>query len=262
MAHVSIPILMYHEIAPRPIPAFAKYTVTPHAFAMQMRWLHLAGYTSITLDEWLAHRNGQGTLPRRPVIITFDDGFQASVDHAVPVLRRQGMTAIFYLVAGRMGLHSDWLQRARGVSLPLIRWEDARQLETAGMHCGAHTMTHPRLTHVDAATCHAELADARALLESELGHPIRHLTYPHGACDPAVRMMAAASGYSTACTVEIGRSTFADDPLALRRIPISGHDTLADFVCRLRTGRSLRRMVAAFTRPLRRAKGVRPVEVT
>jgi hypothetical protein len=75
-------------------------------------------------------------------------------------------------------------------------------------------------------------------------------------------MMAAASGYSSACTVEIGRSTFADDPLSLRRIPISGHDTLADFVCRLRTGRSLRRMVAAFTRPLRRAKGVRPVEVT
>jgi peptidoglycan/xylan/chitin deacetylase (PgdA/CDA1 family) len=229
---------------------------------MQMRWLQLAGYRSITLDAWLAHRKGQITLPRRPVIITFDDGFQASVDHAVPILRRRGMTAIFYLVAGRMGQHSDWLQRARGVSLPLIRWEDARRLASAGMHCGAHTMTHPRLTDVDAATCHAELSDARALLESELGRPIRHLAYPHGAFDPAVRMMAAAAGHSSACTVEIGRSTFADDPFALRRIPISGHDTLADFVCRLRTGRSLRRMVSIFTRPLRRAKDVRPVEVT
>jgi hypothetical protein len=52
--------------------------------------------------------------------------------------------------------------------------------------------------------------------------------------------LTAEARYESACTVEVGLVTADNDPLMLPRIPVSGHDTIADFVCRLRAGRSIR----------------------
>src|SRR5262245_54016318 len=110
----SIPILMYHQVMPRPHPALRKYAVTPGAFGAQMNWLTVAGYVPITLDTLLAHRSGHCSLPSRPIVITFDDGFLDCVEHAVPILHARGFTATFYLVAGLVGKTSHWLLPERG----------------------------------------------------------------------------------------------------------------------------------------------------
>ncbi|MEZ4863300.1 MAG: polysaccharide deacetylase family protein [Caldilineaceae bacterium] len=235
----AIPILMYHEVAPAAAPAFRKYTVAPQAFARQMRWLRLAGYHPITLDALIAQRQGEGHLPRRPVVITFDDGFQGCCDYAVPILRAHGFTAIFYLVAGLMGKSSHWLQAERGLTLPLMDWTAARRLIAEGFSCGAHTMTHPRLAQLDAATCRAELVLARQQIEQQVGHPVHHLAYPFGSCNATVRNLAAEAGYRSACTVEIGHVLPTADLLLLRRVPVLGQDSLADFICRLSTARTV-----------------------
>jgi peptidoglycan/xylan/chitin deacetylase (PgdA/CDA1 family) len=112
----SVPILMYHQVSRRPHPAFRKYTVTARAFAAQMAWLAWAGYRAITLDAVLAARTGRDSLPRRPVVITFDDGFQDCWDYAVPVLRSRGFRATFFLVAGLIGGRSTWPLREKGAS--------------------------------------------------------------------------------------------------------------------------------------------------
>jgi peptidoglycan/xylan/chitin deacetylase (PgdA/CDA1 family) len=229
---------MYHQVSPRRVPGFRKYVVTPKAFAAQMTWLALAGYVPITLDALLDHRSGRGSLPVRPVIITFDDGFQDCVDYAVPILQARGFTAIFYLVAGLMGKTSRWLVRERGVEFPLIDWATARHVEAAGLQCGAHSMSHPRLVELSAAACCTELQESRYLLEEQLGHAVRHLAYPFGSFNTAVRAIAAETGYASACSVRIGLSTPDDDPLALHRVPVTGHDALLDFICRLRKART------------------------
>src|SRR5690349_11914967 len=104
----TVPILMYHQVAPDRHPAFGKYTVQPEAFAAQMKWLSLAGYKAVTLDELLANRQEGRPLPGRPVVITFDDGYQGCADYAVPALEKYGFTAIFYLVAGLAGRNTAW----------------------------------------------------------------------------------------------------------------------------------------------------------
>lgn len=243
-----IPILMYHQVARRPLPAFRKYTVTPKAFAAQMRWLALARYVPITLDALLDHRDGRGSLPARAVIITFDDGFRDCADEAVPILQAHGFTAIFYLVAGLIGQTSRWLLAERGFELPLMDWPTARRLEAAGFQCGAHTLSHPRLAELSPAACRRELRDSRRLLEDQLGHEVRHLAYPFGSFDESVRASAAESGYRSACSVQIGLSNADDDPLALHRVPITGEDSLLDFICRLRTARTLREVLGSNVR--------------
>jgi peptidoglycan/xylan/chitin deacetylase (PgdA/CDA1 family) len=236
---------MYHQIGPDPHPAFAKYTVTPRAFALQMRLLALLGYTAITLDQLLAARAGEAALPRRPIVLTFDDGFMACIQHAVPILRRHGLTATFYLVAGLMGRPSRWIEHTRGTTFPLIDWSAARDLLALGFACGSHTLSHPHLTHLSPAKCREELAGARHALEDHLGRPIAHLAYPFGDYDGQVRDIAAAAGYRSASSVRIGLSAPDDDVLALHRVPVDGDDSLVDFAAKLVTAHTAREAAQA-----------------
>jgi len=240
MAERAVPILMYHEVSPEPHPSFRRYTVTERQFARQMRWLAGLGYQAIDMDDLARARLGEGVLPRRPVVITFDDGFQGCVDHAAPVLRSHGFTAVFYLVAGMMGETSRWMLPEVGLALPLMSWDTARSLAAEGFQCGAHSVTHPRLAGLPGERCRAELADGRRRLEDELGHPVAHLAYPFGSYDAAVQSIAAEAGYVTACSTRPGLSGPGDELLALRRISVYGHDSLLDFIVRLWTGTTIR----------------------
>lgn len=235
----AIPILMYHQVSPLPAPNFRKYVVTPQAFTAQMRWLALAGYQTITPDTLLTYREGRAILPAKPILITFDDGFQDCVRYTAPILQKHRFSAIFYLVAGLCGATSRWLRAERNIEYPLMNWSEVRELAQAGFAFGSHTMSHPRLTNLSAQACREELSNSRALLEDKLGHSIVHLAYPFGFYNEAVRAMAAEVGYLSACSVQIGFSNSEDDVLALHRLPISGQDSLLDFICRLRTARTV-----------------------
>lgn len=231
---------MYHQVSPNLPGLFRKYTVRPRAFASQMYWLARAHYKPISLDTLLAYRGGAGSLPAKPIIITFDDGFQDCFNYAVPVLKAQGFTAVFYLVAGLLGQTSRWLLAERGVEYPILGWSDASQLLGHGFQCGAHSLTHPHLAGLAAAACREELVISRSLLEQKLGVEIRHLAYPYGSFNEGVRTITAAAGYHTACSVQIGFSDLCDDPLALHRVPITGYDSLLDFISKLHTARGWR----------------------
>ena len=122
----SVPILSYHDVAPEPHPAFRRYPLTVREFARQMQWLARRRYTPIDMDTLAATRQG-GTLPARPVVITFDDGFRTCAEHAVPVLQQHGFTATFFLVTGLMGSTSRWMAD-RGVNLALMTWDAARRI--------------------------------------------------------------------------------------------------------------------------------------
>lgn len=262
MTQGSVPILAYHDVCPRPDPRFRRYTVTVQEFSRQMQWLADSGYQAIDMDALVRARQGEGQLPKRPVVITFDDGFQGCAEHAVPVLDVHGFTAVFYLVTGLMGQASHWMRSGLGLELPLMSWDTARALTAKGFQCGAHTVTHPRLPSLKPIQCRAELVDARKRLEDELGRPAVHLAYPFGSYDSRVRTVAAEAGYLTACSTRAGLSRSDDDPLALHRMTIYGHDSLFDFACRVRMGRAvgvrLRQVLGGAMRQFRQRLGPQP----
>ena len=238
LVHGSVPILMYHDVTPTPSPAYARYTVTTRQFAAHLRWLALARYTPVKLDALLDGWRGRGPLPRRPVVITFDDGFRNCVEFAVPALRRHGFPAMFYLVAGLVGQTSRWMVPSTGAEFPLFDWTSARRMLDEGMECGAHSLTHPSLAQCSPSECDRELVESRRLLEDRLGREIRHLAYPYGAVTPHVRAAAEAAGYASGCTTVPGLADPDDDLLLLRRVPVYGGDSLFDFASRLRTAES------------------------
>ena len=239
---------MYHRVAPRQLPGHESDTVTTRAFAAQMRWIATAGYNAVSLDAVWANRTAGTPLPRRPMVITFDDGYQDCADNAVPILLSHGFSATFFLVAGLMGQRSNWFKAVRGYDVRLMSWAAARRLVEWGFECGSHSMTHPDLTTLDSRACRRELIESRRILEEELRSPISTLAYPFGAYDERVRSIVAEAGYRSACSVRAGLSSQRDDLLGLHRVTILGQDSLPDFILRLLTARSIRESMRALAR--------------
>jgi peptidoglycan/xylan/chitin deacetylase (PgdA/CDA1 family) len=231
---------MYHRVAPfdsLAIPASGPdlrlITFTPEAFASQMKWLARRGYTAITLDALLDHRAGRAELPRRPVVITFDDGYQDCVNNVVPILRQCGFTASFFLVAGEVGCWARWDLEDFGWDFPLFDWDAARSLAAEGFEIGAHTVTHPHLAEIDLESGRREICESRRIIEDRLDREVPHFAYPYGSFDQDVRSIVANAGFRSVCSVISGLSPADDDPLALHRINVSGRDSLFDFQWRL-----------------------------
>lgn len=257
-----IPILMYHHVAGRAPAGFAKYTVRPGALRRQLGWLAGRGYRTVDLDDLVAARRSEAPLPERPLILTFDDGFGGAIDAALPLLAEHGMRATFFIVAGRIGGPSDWLERERGVVLPLAGRDAVRRVADLGFVVGSHTMSHPHLPALSASSLEAELVESRHVLEDVVGQAVRHLAYPHGENDAAVRQAAADAGYVTAVSTEAGFAGPATDFLALPRLIVDGRDTIAGLAARLRTAESARELVTQGPmRALRRLRAGPPAAV-
>src|SRR3954463_9374772 len=106
---LAVPALAYHKVAE--IPPGARYRgnyVTPKQFQDQLRLLRAGGYRSISFAEYLAYRRGEGTLPPKPILITFDDGYRSNLDFALPVLTAAGFSSTVFAVSTLLGHTNSW----------------------------------------------------------------------------------------------------------------------------------------------------------
>ena len=99
-----------------------------------------------------------------------------------------------------------------------LTWEQARELEAAGVEVASHTLTHPILTQVGDEQLEREMCESKSRLEAELGHAVELFCYPNGDNDGRTRLAARRAGYRAAVTVDEGFNEKLCDLLALRRI--------------------------------------------
>lgn len=233
--NTAIPILMYHQVTPHVHPNFERWTVTPKSFASHMRILKVLGYNTVSLDDLHDYNRLNINLTRKPIIITFDDGYQEAIDYTIPILTEYNYSAVYFIPTRYIGEQSHWLLPELGAEFPIIDWDTVISLDSNGFQIGSHTMTHPHLTTLPPVECHNEIEESRRTIEDHLGHDVVHFAYPHGDFNTSVRSIVADAGYHTACSVKQGFTTHKDDQLALPRIEITGYDTLVDFIFKIYT---------------------------
>ena len=137
----NLPVLMYHRVAPETPEAGARWATTPWAFEEQLAWLRHQRYESVSIDEWAVACANDVVLPGRRVLITFDDGFQDFVDHALPLLTAYGFRADMHIVTGHVGRKNGW--EAPGFpSYPLMDWQTILDLPRRTVTIGSHTASH------------------------------------------------------------------------------------------------------------------------
>jgi peptidoglycan/xylan/chitin deacetylase (PgdA/CDA1 family) len=228
----KLPILMYHRVAPTGLAAMTRYRVTPEQFEEQLRYLRDAGFSSVEWEEWQTAILTKQPVPGQKIAITFDDGYLDLFHYAGPLLKQYGFTATVFLVSDRIGCSNSW-DKAYGEEVPLMGWQEIRQLRDEGIEFGSHCATHQPLTALSVAEVVKEGARSRSILERQLGVPIQTIAYPYGDVNPVVQHLMGACGYTFGFSCRSGWSSFQDQLLDLPRIEVMGSDTLQDFVAKL-----------------------------
>lgn len=230
----GISILMYHQVGRfrRMAQHRASYCDVDR-FAAQMAALARLRVPVISMDAAAAALSGRASMPRRAVVLTFDDGARNFRDHALPVLERHGFPAIVHVIAGMVGGQADWLAEAGHPAAPLMGWEELADIQSRGVQIGSHALTHRHLARLTPEEQAHELAESRRILQDRLRAPIDHVCYPYGSHDRATLLAAEAAGHVTGVTCQRGAAVSGFDLLALPRKAMSQGDTTPGFLWKL-----------------------------
>jgi peptidoglycan/xylan/chitin deacetylase (PgdA/CDA1 family) len=217
---MKIPILMYHQIdVPPPRgTALRGLVVAPSSFGWQMRMLRLLGYKGLSMRDLEPYVLGkkQGKV----VGITFDDGYQNNLIHALPVLKSQGFTATCYGVSSMVGGMNVW-DAGKVAQKPLMTTQDWLAWHQAGMDVGSHTQTHANLAELTEEAAMRQITQSKYELQQVIGDEVRHFCYPYGWFKPEHEEMVRAAGYVTATSTRRGRVQAGDSPFSLKRIMVA-----------------------------------------
>lgn len=209
----TAPILMYHVINP-PLPSapYPGLYVPPAEFAAQMQALKAAGWHAVTMDQLEANwTRGVPLGPGKPIVLSFDNGYESQYTNALPVLKRLGWVGVENIQLSGLPPSEGGLSDAQVRGLLAAGWE----LDTQGI-------SHADLITLDAAGLHDQIETARQLLRQRYGVPVNWFCYPSGHYDATVVAAVKAAGYVGSTTVVPGWATRTDDPYRLPRLRVLG----------------------------------------
>ncbi|WP_330456918.1 polysaccharide deacetylase family protein [Streptomyces sp. NBC_00820] len=239
MNSAAVPILMYHAVATAPNDATRVLSVAPEAFAEQMALIGDLGMTPVTTAELAARWRSGRPLPARPVLITFDDGYEGVHRHALPVLAKHGFPATLFVSTG-------WLRGSHdtgGGLDTMLDWPQTRELAGSGVEIGGHSHTHPQLDQLDDVALEAELTRSTEILTGELGTRPVSFAYPYGYSSRRVRQAVRSAGYGQALAVGNGLARRRQGPYTLQRVTVRRTTGVEEFE-RLLRGRAITRTFA------------------
>ncbi len=229
-----VPILMYHKVERlnrrSTVPG---HYVSPALFRRQMAVLSAMGYSAIPLSTLY---KPAAKLPRKPVVITFDDGYVNFLSNALPVLQAYKFVSTVFLVANQLGGTNNWDTEEGDIVEPLMTVEQVLEAKAAGTEFGSHSLDHADLAAVSPDEAWRQIADSKSKLEDSLSLPIEAFCYPYGRKTAETCVMVEKAGYRLACSTEKGLNTETTDHFALRRINVRRDTSVPIFAMKLLRG--------------------------
>jgi peptidoglycan/xylan/chitin deacetylase (PgdA/CDA1 family) len=199
-----VPILEYHVLGHPPEGApYPELYVGRTDFEKQMDWLEERGYQAVTLEQVQEAWYHGATLPPKPIVISFDDGYRPQFTFALPTLRKHGWAGVLNLKAAGSELYES----------------NVRAMIAAGWELAAHTIHHLDLTELGPTELKEEVAGSRKILQEEFKVPVDNFCYPAGQFDETVIEAVEAAGY-TGATTEISGFAEKGKPYELARLEI------------------------------------------
>lgn len=235
-----IPILMYHVVAaPPPGAPFPGLYVEPAEFSEQMQSLKRAGWHAVTMDQAEAYwRHGVALGAGKPVVLSFDNGYQSQYTRALPVLRRLGWVGVENIQLSGLPPSQGGLGR-----------QEIRDLVAAGWELDTQGMSHASLISLDAEQLRYQIVDARQTLKQRYHVPVNWFCYPSGLYDPTVVAAVKAAGYAGSTTVVPGWAHPHEDPYRLHRLRVLGGTTGQQLLALLDAARTAAPAPQSFTTP-------------
>ncbi len=216
-----VPILVYHNIGPQ---ARGRLVIAAKTFEEQMRYLKAQGYRVVSLKAFLDFTALKRQLPRKTVVLTFDDGWKPFREYAYPLLKELGFAATLFI-------YTDFIGARLGLT-----WDELRQLASEGFDIQAHSKSHNDLRRRSdesdgefARRMEAELVQPLAVFQRQVGLTPTILAYPYGAHDEDVLTHVRQAGYVAAFDVRRQGNPAFVPLLTMHRSQIYADMTLEDF---------------------------------
>jgi peptidoglycan/xylan/chitin deacetylase (PgdA/CDA1 family) len=215
----AVPVLMYHHILPKPSNFIA---ISPATFDAQMKYLHDNGWHSISIAQLQAFVETGKRLPPKPVLITFDDDRTNQLTYGVPILKKYGLTATFFVV-------QKWINSS---SVYFMHVPQLKQLQADGYDLESHTTNHMMMYrfHSKSTGKFESLASMKARMWDPTngmrvwmdntfgGQPVTAMAYPGGGNDSFTWQIVQEAGYHLAFTTDTGYITYkGNNAMALPR---------------------------------------------
>jgi peptidoglycan/xylan/chitin deacetylase (PgdA/CDA1 family) len=222
----EIPVLMYHRVVDKAPPA-SKYNiyVTRQALEEQLRSLRDRGFETVTFGDFLTRR-----VPGKPVILTFDDGYEDNYLHLLPLLKKYGMKAVVYILGNRRHKNNFWDIPQGEPEAALLKDRQIKEMDASGLvEFGAHSLNHAKLTELKPAGIRREVEGARKAIGKFLGKPVLSFAYPYGDLNDDIKKITREAGYTFGVAVKGRFTRFGEDLMEIRRVHMFPGTTLLDF---------------------------------
>lgn len=205
-----IPILMYHYVEyvqDKKDAIRQSLNINPYTFEQQVKTLSDAGYTFMTAKELGRVLDGKMELPKKPVVLTFDDGHWDLDTVVLPILKKYNAKATAYIISGFIG-GSDFLTSAQ--------LEDV--ISSGLVEIGAHTVHHLSLKGKFLPIVQYEVGQSKSNLEKKYHLSVVSFAYPGGAFDTQAMQVVKNSGFNTAVSTVPGTSQAKENRFFLFRL--------------------------------------------
>jgi peptidoglycan/xylan/chitin deacetylase (PgdA/CDA1 family) len=215
---MKVPILMYHSVSASAAGGAPGYRLTPRQFEEELVFLRDRKMKTVSLAELSSWREGEASLPAGALVLTFDDGYADNFFNALPLLKKYGFRATFFLTVSTLG-GAGMMGRA-----------EVEALLEAGMEVGSHGWRHDLLGGMTAAELSRELESSRRELSRLLRRGIDFFSLPRGYLPPLLPRLARRAGYRGMCTSLVGYNSTGTDPFLWRRFPLRSGVSLSQFI--------------------------------
>lgn len=205
---IKLPILIYHYVeyvTDERDTIRQSLNINPHTFENQITTLKDAGYTFITPSDIENLMESQKI--RKPIIISFDDGYEDFYTDVLPIIKRQNVKVVAYIVPGFLD------------KLNYMTWKQVKEISSSGLvEIGAHTMHHASLGSLSDDLATTEINDGKMILELSLGKKITAFAYPYGHFNNETPNLVESAGFTSAVSTEEGTNENVDSKFLLKRI--------------------------------------------
>ena len=222
-----LPVLMYHRVAndsESELHPYYRTTTSPSRLGEHLTWLRELGFTGMSLESVLTMTPAERRV-RRPVVLTFDDGYHDFYTAAWPLLCRHHFTATVYLPTGFIAT-----TRRTFLGRGCLTWGEVRQLHRDGVRFGSHTVNHPRLHQLSWEAIERETALSKDHIEHEVQEPVRSFAYPYAfpqedsEFTKRLVSLLQSLGYHSCATTMVGRARAGPEAFYVRRLPVNTCD--------------------------------------
>ncbi|MFC4779120.1 polysaccharide deacetylase family protein [Paenibacillus sp. GCM10023252] len=229
---LKVPILVYHHIDDDPYEPNALIT-PPEKFKSDMLAVKQAGYNTVSLQQLIAYVDGKGTLPDKPLVLTFDDGYYSNYEYAYPLYKELGMKATISVIGWSMGRTEHRLEGKNFYRH--FTWDEAREMAESGLidiqnHSVDLHETEPNeyykrkgvlpndgeSTGAYARAFSEDVQQMAGEIESRIGNTVNVYTYPFGYYSHLSEQVLMDLGYRVTLTTKSGISKVVKgDPRSL-----------------------------------------------